>query len=176
MSDYGASVNVYPQLMFPAVRKELALTAEQEEKLQAVLVKSRGGAQRIFDQFQPKAGAAKPSPEAQTSRRAEFQRALDQFGKDVLAQIETALQPQQVATLKSIARKDKVFDLLARQDRAVLDDLHATAEQQGKLRRITEEFAVPDSTSFRAIGEKALGILTPEQRKKLEERLDRNAW
>ena len=157
VSDYGASVNVYPQLMFPAVRKGAGINRRTggeatggpgevprrgAEDFRSIPAEGRGGRSR--------------RRKRRRSRRAEFQRALDQFGKDVLAQIETALQPQQVATLKSIARKDKVFDLLARQDREVLDDLHATAEQQGKLRRITEEFAVPDSTSFRAIGEKAI--------------------
>jgi Spy/CpxP family protein refolding chaperone len=171
-SNYGANVSVYPDLMFPAIRKELALTGDEEAKLQAVLVKSRSDAQKVFDQFQPEIGA-KHSPEEQKSQRAELQRSLERFGKEVIANIDAVLQPQQVASLMLFARKDKSFVLLATQDHAVLDDLKITAEQRAQLRRIDDELASPSPESTRTTAEKALAILTPEQRKKLDEAIQR---
>ena len=94
----------------------------------------------------------------------------------MVGQIEAVLQPRQVAALKAIARKDKAIETLMRQDRQALDDLHATTEQRAKLRRIYEEYFSASTWLHSETGEKALGILTPEQRKKLDEAMQRYGW
>jgi beta-lactamase regulating signal transducer with metallopeptidase domain/protocatechuate 3,4-dioxygenase beta subunit len=166
-------VIVYGSLHDPAVRKELAVTADQEERLQAVLVKSETAAQKTFDRYEPKTVVPKPSHEVQESQRAEYRRALEQFGRQVIAEIEAVLQPRQVAQLKAIARKNRAAESLWYHYRATLDDLHVTAEQRAKLWDIYSQNAEPDVASFRARGEKALGILTPQQRQKLEDHVAR---
>lgn len=169
----GASVWAYQQLADAAVRKELALTAVQETKLRAIQAKSQAAAQMIFDRYEPKAGGPKLSLEEQKKQRAAYEQALITFGNDLAAQIDAVLQPRQVAALKTIARKDLAIQALMGQDRAVLDDLHVTDDQRAKLRRIYEGFTTPDFASNRATGEKAWNILTPQQRKKLDEAIQR---
>jgi Spy/CpxP family protein refolding chaperone len=173
LSDRMSGISVYGQLHDPAVRKQLDITADQEAKLQAVLVKSETAAQKIFDRYEPKTAAPKPSHEEQESQKAEYRQALEQFGKQVAAEIEATLQPRQVAALKAIARNTRAAGTLWQHDRVTLDDLHATAEQRAKLWEIYRENAEPDVASFRARGEKALGILTPQQRKKLDDHVAR---
>ncbi len=168
----GASVVVYSQLVIPAVRKELALTADQEAKFRAIQTKSQAAALGLFDRYEPKAAATKPSPDKQKSQQAEYQRALEKLGKEVVGQIEAVLQPRQIAALTAIVRKDKETDKLLRQDRAVLDDLHATARQRAKLQQIFTEFTAPDYSLQRARGAKVLPILTSDQRKKLDEAVE----
>ena len=173
-SDGGASVVVYRRLFDVAVRKELALTPEQEEKLDAVATKSQAAARKLFDRYELKAVAPKPSPDKQKSERAEYQRTLEQFGGEVVRQIETVLQPRQVAAMKAIVRKDKAMDALMRQDRAVLDDLGTTPEQRANLRRLYLELLAPDTSLQNATGEKVLAILTPQQQRKLDEAVERS--
>jgi hypothetical protein len=179
-----ASVSVYSQLTGLAVRKELALTAEQEAKLQAVRAKSLAAAQEIFARYESKAAAA-DSPAAQKSAQAEYRRALsdyrralEQFGREVIEQIDAVLQPRQLAALKAIARKEKAGGTLLQLNRTALDDLHATAEQRAKWRQIKgeENVPVPNMSLPAAAGEKAVAILTPEQLEKLDKAIEHYGW
>ena len=183
MSGSNAMVSVYPELTDPAV----ALTAEQEAKLLAVQAKSQAAARKLFERYERKA-AANESPEAQKSAQAEYRqklddyrRALEQFGRDVIGQIDAVLQPRQVAALRTIARNEKASWTLLNRNRAALDDIHATAEQREKLRQILEDYQshempMPNMPVPAAAGEKALAILTPEQLKKLDEAIERYGW
>jgi beta-lactamase regulating signal transducer with metallopeptidase domain len=178
-----ATVSVYSQLTDLAVLKELALTAEQEAKLQVVRGKSLTAAQEIFARYESKAAAAE-SPAAQKSAQTEYHRALgdyggavEQFGRDVIGQIEAVLQPQQVATLKAIARTEKASWTLLQQNRAALDDLHATGEQRAKWRQMSNEHSpVPNMPLPAAAVEKAVAILTPEQLEKLDKAIEQYGW
>ncbi len=163
-SDSGwAWVGAYPHLTIsdPAIRKELALTAEQEAELRAIKAKSQAAAQKVFARFEAAATAPKPPPETLKPWRAEYHRALELFGKEVVRQIEAMLQPQQAAALKAICRKHGTIETLMLPHWAALDDLHATAEQRAKLRQISDESTAPDWSFQAAAGEKALGILAP---------------
>ena len=141
-------------------------------EIAAIQTKSQAAALGLFDRYEPKAAATKPSPDKQKSQQAEYQRALEKLGKEVVGQIEAVLQPRQIAALTAIVRKDKETDKLLRQDRAVLDDLHATARQRAKLQQIFTEFTAPDYSLQRPRGAKVLPILTSDQRKKLDEAVE----
>jgi hypothetical protein len=92
-------------------------------------------------------------------------------------QIEAVLQPRQVAALKAIARKEKASWTLLQQDRAALDDLHATAEQRAKWRQMSDEdLPVPNMPLLAAAGEKAVAVLTPEQLEKLDKAIEHYGW
>ncbi len=89
--------------------------------------------------------------------------------------------PQQAAALRAIARNEKANWTLVNRNRAALDDIHATAEQRAKLGQIVEDYEshempMPNMPVPAVAGEKAWAILTPEQRKKLDEAIQRNGW
>ncbi len=187
VSGSNALVRVYPELTDPNVRKALALTAEQEAKLLAIQTISQAKAIKLFERYESKAPADE-SPEARNARHAEYrrkkdeyQRTLKQFAQEVIGQIMAVLQPRQVAALKAMAQKDKAIGALEGLDRAALDDIHATVEQRAKLRQITEEYEaheypVPNMPLPSAAGEKAWAILTPQQKKKVDETIERWGW
>ncbi len=171
----SASLLVYRELADPDVRAKLALRAEQQAKLQAILVSSGAVAEKIFDLYEPKR-PAKLSPAEQKSKLAEYRRKLEELGREIIREIDATLTPQQLASLKKIASQERAIESLARRDRVLLEYLHATAEQEAKLRKVFEEYQTMGLESYSPTGEKAWAILTPEQQKKLEETLDRNGW
>ncbi len=183
ISGSNTMVTVYPALTDPAA----ALTAEQEAKLRAVQAKAQAEARKLFERYEVKAAANELLAAAKT-RQAEYRRKLDdyrreleQFGKDVIWQIDAVLQPQQAAVLRAIARNEKASWTLINRDRAALDDIQATAGQRAKWRQIAEDYEshempMPNMPVPAAVGERAVAILTPEQRKKLDEGIERNGW
>ncbi len=183
-SGNDATVAVYSPLTDPNVGKELALTAQQEAKLRAIANESHAVAQKLFDRYEPKPTEGE-APEVRVSRQAdyrrtrdEYRRGLEHFGKQVIAQIEAALQPQQVAALKAIARTERASSALLDENGAALDAIHATTEQRAKLRQINDayESPAPSMPTTNWAGEKALAILTPQQQKKLDETIERRGW
>jgi hypothetical protein len=165
----------------------VGLTAEQQAKLQSLQAKLQAAAQKVFERYELKA-PANESHKAFVARQAEYRRnlddyrrALEQFGREVVQQIDAVLQPQQAALLRAITRNETASWTLLNQNRAAMDDIHATAQQRANLRRILKDYEsqdlrVPSMSVSIAAGEKALAILTPEQRKKLDEAIERNGW
>ncbi len=115
----NASLAVYGELANPDVRAKLALSAEQQAKLQAILVSSGAAAEKIFDLYEPKR-PAKLSPEEQESKLAEYRGKLEELGKDLIREIDATLTPQQLASLKKIAAQERAIESLVRPDRELL--------------------------------------------------------
>ena len=176
----GVLLDVYAGLWKEVVRKQLGLSPEQIWKLEAIEAKSATAAQQVFDSFEPKEALRKLSPDEQKARQAEYRQKLETLGKDIHRQIDETLTATQRESLISMVKEARAAMALHKAVRdsndAIFDDLHATAEQRGRIRDICSEAAVRHLIPDRAIGEKALSILTPEQCKKLEERLDRIEW
>ena len=78
---------------------------------------------------------------------------------------------------KKSRRSDRIRSpRLMWQDDATLRKLNATPEQRTKLREAADSRQTSGMTAAREPGEKALAVLTAEQRKKLEERMDQQEW
>ena len=61
-------------------------------------------------------------------------------------------------------------------DDATLRKFNITPQQRAKLHESAEALSADNLTVNRETGEKVLAVLTAEQRKKLEERLDQQGW
>ena len=133
------------------------------------------------------ATTAKPSEEELKKQQAEFKEKLKkereqrqaEYEKHPLAKIsielrkpfEELLTPEQLAVYKDMAVR-KILSV-ALGDRLVLDQIDVSAQQMTAIARIKAEY-VEDSRKFgRKMGGKMLKILTPSQKEKLQEEVDR---
>ncbi len=173
----GASVAVCPELTENAVRKELGLTGRQQDRLLAIAKNFKAAAQQAFKIYPANNEALdKLSSKEQEAKRAECEQKLQEIGSDAGRQIEAVLGPQQWASLQRKAEERHevhAADQLLVND-AALRKLNLTPQQRAKLRE--SAFRASDLTLFRATADKALAVLTAEQQKKLEERLDQQGW
>ena len=162
----------------------MKLSPEQEANLRAISVKFQSAAQELFQLYEPNDVALKNLfPEERKAKlaelqakRGEFQRKLEELGKDIVRQVDAVLTPAQLAVLKKTALQRKAYAALMEPDTEILKFIGATPEQVAKLRRLGEEQLTPNLEFYRETGEKALSVITPEQQKKLEEELDRRGW
>ena len=106
--------------------------APQQSNLQSILVKSRSAAQQIFDHYEPMEATKKLSPDAEKAKQAEYRQKLESLGTDIVRQIEAALTPQQLLTLRKIVQKQPStrFPELMQPDGGILKTLEATREQE----------------------------------------------
>ena len=176
----GAIVEVYGALWSEAVRKQMDLSAEQTAKLNAIWAKSEAAAQRIFDSYEPNETPQKLLADKVQAKQAEYRQKLDGLGKDIIRQIDGTLTSAQRQMLVDQLRRARASIALMTAVRdsndAVFADMRATTEQRAKIRELCGETGIRHLILNRAIGEKALALLTPEQRKHLEEYLARNSW
>lgn len=207
MDSRGARLGVAKNLTENTVRKELGLTAQQQETVLAIAKKFQADAQHAFTIY-PVANKAldKLSAEERKAKRAECERKLKEIGSDAIRQIEAALGPQQWAALKRKAEEERELEAAerltlpdegkdektpaalgpgndgaragARQltSHQILRQLNLTPQQRAKLRESAEAIQAIRETASREAGEKALAVLTAQQRKKLEEYLDQQGW
>jgi hypothetical protein len=173
-------LTAYGGLWDEGLRKQMALSPEQIWKLEAIEAKSATAAQQIFDFFEPKATPRKLSADEQKARDAKYRQELETLGKDIHREIDEMLTPAQrrllIGRFKEAHGVTELIGAVRNSKDALFEDLHASAEQRAAIRQICGEAAVRHLVPDRATGEKALAILTPEQRKKLEEAIERQGW
>ncbi len=149
------------------------MSPEQTWKLEGLEAKSAVAAQQIFNAYEPKESPRKLSAEEQKARDAEYRQKLETLGSDIHRQINETLNTVQRDSLTRMLKEARAAGTLIRALRnsndAIFDELRTTAEQRARIHVIYSEDAVRQAIPDRATGEKALAILTPEQRKKLDE-------
>lgn len=148
----------YELLMHRAVLKELNLTADQEQKLHEISAKYCAD-MGAFSQER------KDLPQEEVAKEAHHM--LRKQRKPIRKQIEAVLTPQQAETLKTISLSEAAFYRLRIPEFAKKYDL--TADQQSKLSAIGEEAG--RRTQLLNATDKALAVLTPEQRLQLREQV-----
>jgi len=165
-----------------AARKSLGLTAQQELQLQAISRKSKAEAQALSVPESPNVGTLQDVPpekkhallsEFETKQR-EFQGKLQELGKSTIRQIESVLTPKQFTALKEHTRQTRTDSYLSYPDRTTLEFVGASPEQREKIRRLAVEYQSQGPRLMREAGEKALALLTPDQRKKLESKVEKS--
>ena len=176
----GARIWICQTLTENAVHKELGLSGPQQESVLAIAKKFQADSQQAFKIY-PATNAAldKLSKEEQKAKRAECERKLKDIGSDTIRQVEAVLGPQRWAALKAKlqeAQETTAAGQLMWQYNPMLRTLNLTPEQRAKLRESAEALQARGMIVPRETGEKALAVLTDEQRKKLEDRIEQQGW
>jgi Spy/CpxP family protein refolding chaperone len=162
----------------PDVRKELAINAEQQTKLDAILVQSESQTQELI-KLADNSNKNLPAKE-QAANPDELQQKLQNLNAQNRKQIEEALTPRQLAELKKFALQRKFIHSLymlrwglgSNTQPGILDRIGASEKQKAELRRLTEENNRLSRKNLRETGEKAMKILSPQQQEYLLDDLD----
>jgi len=115
MDSRGARLGVAMNLTEDTVRKELHLTAQQQESVLAIAKEFQADAQHAFKIY-PATNKAldKLSAEEQKAKRAECERKLKEIASDAIRQIEAVLGPQHWAALKRKAEEERELEAAER--------------------------------------------------------------
>jgi hypothetical protein len=188
LSPGGASVLVYVELRDPDLRKKLGLTAEQQAKLQKVQADSRAAAEAIFALYEPKM-PPNLSPEelpaklaeirgklAKSGKQVEYQKKLEELGKNMIRKIDAVLTPQQLDLLKKTLRRNREMGAMRGLNPQALGYVRATPEEVVKLRQLREDLNASLVRLGPEFGEKAWNVLTLEQQKTADKYLSQFAW
>jgi hypothetical protein len=183
----------YPILFKPDVLKELGLSTEQLQTLQDIISYSRAS-RELYELDRPesmasaKAGpatvsisssvanppAAKPHPGWIVASKPERQEQSEKLEKELRDQIRAVFTPEQLAAFKKLSLRIAVARALRKPE--ALGDLHLTDQQKQSLLRLREDRAWIWPQLNRKVGEELLKRLTPQQRARLVEELDRQQW
>ena len=107
-------------------------------------------------------------------KNPEVLRKTDELKKQLRQQIETVFTPAQAETFKKIALRKAVLKLL--NNPQILKDIKATDQQIAELSRLREDRAWFRDNLYREEGKNIIKKLSPQQREKLVEELDRQEW
>jgi hypothetical protein len=158
------------------VNKAMALSGEQWDKINEIL-KSQP-AQELYKLWGPKiagkAGATTGNAEDLTKKNPELERKTEELNRQLRDQIEKVFTPEQAETLKKIALQKAVLRLL--KNPQTLKDINATDQQIKELDRLREERTWIYKQVSHEAGKKIVDKLSPQQREKLVEELDRQEW
>jgi len=143
------------------VQKELSLTDEQKDKLLALAKKYQDESRQEWVEV------SNLPREKRQERLAELRKKADKRTAEVRKEVEAVLQPRQVERLKELRFRLLAGALL--QNPATLKRLEVTPEQEEKLRQLREELQQKIQELQQQNTEKALSVLTPEQREKLKD-------
>ncbi len=170
------------QLANPLVSEQLALTAEQKQKMPGIFATS-AAEQGKLSKLGEEANRAH-STKDMTAKWAELDRKLQELQKHDRAQIEALLTKPQLAVFDKLFLQQEFLNLLhtsrilagfnqSNNESSLFDDIHATAEQKKELRRLEDEADGLVRQWYLEIGATVLQILSPQQEDKLIDALDR---
>ncbi len=149
------------ELRTEGVQKELELTDQQKDKLRAI-------GQEYYEQTRRDwTGFRGMSAGERKKKYAEIRQKNVERMKEIRKQVEKVLSPGQLERLKQINLRTRGAAALA--NPRVLSQLEVTESQKQRLRQIREQLQERIRKLQQETLEKTLGVLTSEQRKKLED-------
>ena len=151
----------YPSLGNPKIRKQLAMSPEQEKKLREI--------SKAFVAEQAKIGEALTSatPEQREARSEEFNRRFQELRTKFNGQITAVLTPLQLDEYKQLMFASTAFGYSM--DPKVQKLLEATPTQKEQLQQLLAELSRDAERVIKAKNERTMNLLSPEQMKKLRE-------
>jgi Spy/CpxP family protein refolding chaperone len=155
----------YYMLQQENVQKEIELVPEQKAKLQEIAKKYYEGMQE--DAKIDWAKVRELPAEEQKKKYEEIQQAYTKRAADVKKQVEDVLLPHQLQTLKKLENRTRAASLLYMPN--VLEKIGVTEEQKKKMQQVREDIQKKMAQLQQETLDKTLEVLTPEQRKKLDE-------
>ena len=172
--DAGVSLylpSAYDGLDKPSVRKQLGLSEAQETRLQAIATRFAKAAANLEDELWE---LNKLTPEEQARRNSEIMPAYTKEQDTATRQIAALLTPKQAAALPEIDFRNAVIDALT--NSRIQKAVGITADQKARLKRLADEDNERQIAARQTTIEKSLAVLTPAQKQKLREELDRQGW
>ncbi len=150
-------------------QRQLKLTDEQKQKLSEIAAKLLNQCEK----YSASLGALPPDEDRE--------RKMDDLHKEHATRIEEArkeavavLSPEQLTQLKEIAFRTYTMGVL--NDPRVLDQIEASEDQKGQLRKLSEECWEKSAEILSKLQEEmldnALKVLTPEQQRKLRDMME----
>ncbi|MGA2797849.1 MAG: hypothetical protein ABSE63_09740 [Thermoguttaceae bacterium] len=160
------SFNVYDALAMGNIHQELNLSPQTSRKIKAICAKySQMASKELPEQKQ---GMSKLT--IVDDQRMKPERELQEIEKQMREEIDPLLTPQQWATLKKISLDERAYRLLV--NSRILKKIDVSEEQQKEFLRIRVEIFETIFKSTYETGEKALAVLTPQQREKFEKAMN----
>jgi hypothetical protein len=164
----------------PDVRKALALSRDQWDKINAIL-KSQPVQElykllglRVKEENGRIVTTGPEEDERKIQKTPDRERKTNELKGKLRDQIEKVFTPQQAATLKTIALRKVVLRLL--KDPRTLKELNATDQQISELKRLREQRAWVYYEQMYKAGEAIVDKLSPQRRERLVRELDREEW
>jgi len=157
----SAGIPYYFLIRMDPVQEETKLSEEQREKVRALLERFEKDSQAEW------LGLRELPPDQQQVRAAQLQQSLARRIQRFRTQLEEVLTVEQVGKLQQIGLQMALAPRLG--DPRVLQQLGFTREQQQKLDQVRIELDSRMWRLQREMAQKALGLLTPEQYKALQE-------
>jgi Spy/CpxP family protein refolding chaperone len=157
----------YYMLSQKHVRDELELTEEQIEALKELGKKYVEGMRYDWQ------GLQNLSQEERQAKMAEYRRKQQKLMEEIRGQVEELLLPHQIDALKKITFRQRAPWTL--QNPRMLEELKVSEEQKAQLQEIRDRMQEQLRKVQQDALDKALEVLTDEQRKKLEE-LSTSGW
>ena len=148
------------------IAQQLGLSADQRKQLAAVAGEHRSETEKLAGEIK------KLSPDQR--KRPEFQQKALRMLDAVRRRTEAVLTPQQLAALKEMVLRRRAFSTLA--DPNVEVRIGVDDPQKAAVKGINEEPASRQDRILREAERKLFGVLTPQQRDKIREILDRQGW
>ncbi len=173
LSPGAGSMYVCPELGNEAIRDTIGLTDAQARNSWPSTRISSPKRKESSLSFTYNAGSEKPVEEQRVGL-VKLREKLDGLGRSIILRIADALTPEQLAKLKSVRQENDAVAALAGTDRKLRESLGLAPEQK---RGCNKSSKIPPSRTCPCTAQRArrrVAILTPEQRKKLEQQLQSN--
>jgi Spy/CpxP family protein refolding chaperone len=161
----------YPLLQTESVQQELGLTPEQKQKLKKIAKENADALKEAAGLDRTKLRDMKPEDWAKAPREMADRRA--KRAEQTKKQIEEVLTPKQIEQLKGIEFRQRAGSLLYMP--GVLQQIGLTDEQKQQVQKVREETQSKIAELQQEGQKKVLGVLTPDQTKKLKE-LSEKGW
>lgn len=160
----------YPDLMKDDIRRRLDLSPQQRAELQAITAKYSEMASKELPKYTQRilGMEARMSAGKGNEEQAEESKMIE-MGKQMRAEIDAVLTPQQLSEFNNLAFEDRLVISLGIP--LIQEKIDVNDQQQKEIRRLCAESfnqkMMRSSQSMCETGEKALQILNPQQHKKL---------
>lgn len=157
----------YWNIFRPEIQKELELLPEQIEKLQQL-------AKRFWDQQQELYKGmdwAKMTPEERTAKWKELSDRMKQVQEEIRKEVEKILLPAQIDAIRDIQFRQYATGYLWAPQ--VAEKIGLTEEQKNQIHKLRQEYQEKQMQLMRELVEKQLDVLTPEQKQKLKEEIQK---
>lgn len=157
----------YWGLSRPEIQKELELLPEQIEKLKELSKRYWEQQQELYKGMNW--GAM--TPEERTAKWKEVSERMRGQQEELRKEIEKILMPAQAANLRDIHFRQYATGYLWSPQ--VVEKIGLTAEQKEQLTKLRQEYQEKQMQLMRELVEKQLNVLTPEQKEKLKEEVQK---
>ncbi|MCS7305793.1 MAG: hypothetical protein NZ602_11895 [Thermoguttaceae bacterium] len=157
----------YWSLSRPEIQKELELLPDQVEKLKELSKRYWEQQQELYKGID----WAKMMAEERSAKWKELSERMQQQREEIRKEVEKILMPAQIAALKDIHFRQYASGYLWGPQ--IAEKIGLTEDQKTQLNKLRQEYQEKQMQLMRELIEKQLNVLTPEQKEKLKEEIQK---